>query len=134
MGLHSDSSAVSKSEEMNEQLPILNRIAQAIFDKKGMNILGLDVRGVSSLTDYVIIAEGNVDKHVVALAQAVIGVLKQEGCSPIHVEGLQVGDWVVIDFLDIMVHLFMPGLREKYRLEDLWRDGQLVDLTINTSS
>ncbi len=134
MGLHSDSSAVSRSEIVNEQHTLLNRIAQAIFDKKGMNILGLDVRGISSLTDYVIIAEGNVDKHVVAIAQAVIEVLKQEGCNPIHVEGLQTGDWVVIDFLDIMVHLFMPGLREKYRLEDLWKEGQLFDLTINTSS
>ena len=114
-------------------MPILNRIAQAIFDKKGMNILGLDVRGVSSMTDFVIIAEGNVDRHVVAIAQAVLDVLKQEGQQPIHVEGLQTGDWVVIDFLDIMVHLFMPGLREKYRLEDLWKDGQLLDLTIDTS-
>ncbi|MBP7074308.1 MAG: ribosome silencing factor [Rhabdochlamydiaceae bacterium] len=115
------------------EMPILNRIAQVIFDKKGMNILGLDVRGISSMTDYVIIAEGNVDRHVVAIAQAVIGVLKQAGELPIHVEGLQTGDWVVIDFLDIMVHLFMPGLREKYRLEDLWKEGRLLDLTIDTS-
>jgi ribosome-associated protein len=100
-------------------MPILNRIAQVIFDKKGMNILALDVRGVSSLTDFVIIAEGNVDRHVSAIADAVIVALKEEGYQPIHTEGLQSGDWVVIDFLDIMVHLFMPGLRDKYRLEDL---------------
>lgn len=133
MGLHSNTSAVSKSEMTIPEMPILNRIAQVIFDKKGMNILGLDVRGISSMTDYVIIAEGNVDRHVVAIAQAVIGVLKQAGELPIHVEGLQTGDWVVIDFLDIMVHLFMPGLREKYRLEDLWKEGRLLDLTIDTS-
>ncbi len=133
MGLHSNASSIRKSEITTAEMPILNRIAQAIFDKKGMNILGLDVRGVSSMTDFVIIAEGNVDRHVVAIAQAVLDVLKQEGQRPIHVEGLQTGDWVVIDFLDIMVHLFMPGLREKYRLEDLWKDGQLLDLTIDTS-
>jgi ribosome-associated protein len=115
-------------------MPTLNRIAQVIYDKKGMNILGLDVRGVSSLTDYVIIAEGNVDRHVIAIADAVIDVLRQKGAKPIHTEGLQSGDWVVIDFLDIMVHLFMPGLREKYRLEDLWKDGQIIDFNINTSS
>ncbi len=114
-------------------MPILNRIAQVIFDKKGMNILGLDVRGVSSMTDYVIIAEGNVDRHVIAIGDAVIDILKKEGQSAIHVEGLQMGDWVVIDFLDIMVHLFMPGIREKYRLEDLWKEGRLLDLTIDTS-
>ena len=133
MGLHSNASSIRKSEITTPEMPILNRIAQAIFDKKGMNILGLDVRGVSSMTDFVIIAEGNVDRHVVAIAQAVLDVLKQEGQQPIHVEGLQTGDWVVIDFLDIMVHLIMPGLREKYRLEDLWKDGQLLDLTIDTS-
>jgi ribosome-associated protein len=134
MGLHSSTSAVRKSEITIPEMPTLNRIAQVIYDKKGMNILGLDVRGVSSLTDYVIIAEGNVDRHVIAIADAVIDVLRQEGAKPIHTEGLQSGDWVVIDFLDIMVHLFMPGLREKYRLEDLWKDGQIIDFNINTSS
>src|SRR5688572_21562037 len=83
MGLHSNTSTVRKSEVTIPEMPILNRIAQAIFDKKGMNILGLDVRGVSTLTDYVIIAEGNVDRHVVAIASAVIDVLKKEGYAPV---------------------------------------------------
>ena len=113
-------------------MPLLNKIAQVIFDKKGMNILGLDVRGVSSLTDFVIIAEGNVDRHVSAIGHAVIDVLREEGIKPIHTEGLQEGDWVVIDVLDMMVHLFMPGLREKYRLEDLWKDGQILEFQIDT--
>lgn len=134
MGIHSSASALQKSEMTINEMPILNRIAQVIYDKKGMNILGLDVRGVSSMTDYVIIAEGNVDRHVIAIADAIIGVLKEEGTRAIHTEGLQSGDWVVIDFLDIMVHLFMPGLREKYRLEELWRESQILDLTINTNS
>lgn len=115
-------------------MPLLNKIAQVIYDKKGMNILGLDVRGVSSLTDFVIIAEGNVDRHVSAIAHAVIDTLKEEGIKPLHVEGIQEGDWVVIDFLDMMVHLFMPGLREKYRLEDLWKNGQILELHIDTDS
>jgi ribosome-associated protein len=133
MGLHSNTSAVHKQEVGIPEMPILNRIAQVIFDKKGMNILGLDVRGVSSLTDYVIIAEGNVDRHVVSIADAIISVMKEEGYTPVHTEGRQLGDWVVIDFLDIMVHLFSPGLREKYHLEDLWKEGQILDFTINTS-
>ena len=116
------------------EMPVLNRIAQTIFDKKGMNILGLDVRGVSTLTDYVIIAEGNVDRHVLAIADAIFDALKEDGYRPIHMEGHQSGDWVVIDFLNIMVHLFMPGLREKYRLEDLWKDGQILDFNININS
>ncbi len=118
---------------MNTKDPIqlLNTIAQAIYDKKGINILALDVRGISTLTDFVIIAEGNVDKHVTAIANAVIDTLKKEGVTTVYTEGLSAGDWVVIDYLHIMVHLFMPGLRDKYMLEQLWRDGSIVDLNIS---
>lgn len=121
---------------MNKADPIfyLNAIAQTIFDKKGSNILALDVREISSLTDYVIIAEGNVDKHVIAIAQAIIERLQQLGYPPIYVEGIKTGDWVVIDYMHIMVHLFMPGLRDKYQLEQLWREGEIVDLQIDVKS
>ena len=118
---------------MNKTNPLfyLNAIGQAIFDKKGSNILALDVHTISTLTDYVIIAEGNVEKHVVAIAQTIIDRMQQIGQAPIYVEGLKTGDWVVIDYLNIMVHLFMPGLRDKYQLEQLWKEGQIVDLQID---
>lgn len=109
---------------------LLNLIAQLLYDKKGFNILALDVQGISTLTDYFLIAEGNVDKHVIALAKGVVVALKQEGEAPIHVEGLEQGDWVVIDYMDIVIHLFKPGLRDKYRLEELWREGMIIDLQI----
>lgn len=111
----------------------LNLIAQTIYDKKGINTLALDVRKISTLTDYVIIAEGNVDRHVIAIGEALLAALKEVGVTPSHVEGLRTGDWVVLDFLDFMVHLFMPGLRDKYRLEELWRKGNICDLSINTT-
>ena len=109
---------------------LLNAIAQLLFDKKGFNILVLDVQGISTLTDYFVIAEGNVDKHVVALAKEIVAKLKEEGETPLHVEGLDQGEWVVIDYLEIVIHLFKPGLRDKYRLEELWREGKIVDLQI----
>jgi ribosome-associated protein len=112
----------------------LNSIAQAIFDKKGSNILALNVHTISSLTDYVIIAEGNIDKHVISIAQGVIDRLEGLGQTPVFVEGLRTGDWVVIDYLHIMVHLFAPGLRDKYQLEQLWREAEIVDLKIDISS
>jgi ribosome-associated protein len=111
----------------------LNRIAQIIYDKKGVNILALDVRPVSQLTDYVLIAEGAVDKHVVAIAQTILTELKGKGQS-VLVEGLAHGDWVVLVLPHIMVHLFMPGMRDKYSLEELWKDGDIVDLNILTSA
>ncbi len=113
-----------------DPLLILNAIAQAIFDKKGMNILALDVRNISTITDYVILAEGTVDRHVIAIARSIEDVLFSLSEKPSHVEGLQTGDWVVLDYVQVMVHLFMPGLRDKYQLEQLWREGQIVDLNI----
>lgn len=115
------------------EVEILNLIAQVIYDKKGINILGLDVNGLSNIADFIIIAEGNVDRHVTAIARAVIEELREQGITPIHTEGLQSGDWVVLDYAGIMVHLFMPGYRERYSLEKLWSESKIVDLEIDVS-
>ncbi len=111
----------------------LNTIAQAIFDKKGMNILALDVRGLSTMTDFYVIAEGTVDRHVKAICKAVIDAAHTEGYEAWHVEGEQSGDWIVIDFGDVIVHLFIPDLREKYALESLWSKSKVVDVKIDIS-
>ncbi len=113
-----------------DSLQTLNLIAQTLYNKKGFNLLALDVRGMSTLTDYFLIAEGNVDKHVSSLAQSVIEALKKINEIPIHVEGLSQGDWIGIDYLDIVVHLFMPAMRDKYRLEELWHMGKIVHLDL----
>lgn len=110
----------------------LQVIAQAIFDKNGFNILALDLRKISTLVDYVVIAEGFVNKHVTALADEVIAKAAQVGLYPSYVEGLKDGDWVAIDFCSITVHLFQPAWREKYQLETLWRAAEIVDVPIDT--
>jgi ribosome-associated protein len=115
----------------NDYQIILDLIAQTIFDKKGSNILVLDLRGISTITDFVVIAEGNVDRHVIAIGQAVEQALKEQGIRPVYVEGMQSGDWVVLDYLRVMVHIFMPGLRDKYQLETLWKTGKIVDVHID---
>lgn len=114
-------------------LDCLNLVSQVIFDKKGSNILAIDVRGVSSMTDYFLIAEGTVDRHVNAIAQSVIDKLLEFQIRPLHVEGQSVGDWVVIDYGDIVLHIFESGLREKYSLERLWEEGKVVTLSIDIS-
>jgi ribosome-associated protein len=116
-----------------EPFLILNTIAQAIYDKKGINTLVLDVTAISTITDYVVIAEGNVDRHVIAIAQGILAALKPLGVTAYSTEGMQNGDWVVLDFYIMMVHLFMPGMRERYQLEELWRAGKIVDLNIDIS-
>ncbi|MGM0440037.1 MAG: ribosome silencing factor [Chlamydiota bacterium] len=113
-------------------MDLLQSLAQAIYDKKGFNILALDVRGLSSMTDYYLIAEGNIDKHVQAIAKTAIEVARDQGVKPQMVEGQNAGEWVAIDFWGVMVHIFGPGLREYYRLERLWPEAELVELDINT--
>ncbi|MCB1181414.1 MAG: ribosome silencing factor [Chlamydiia bacterium] len=112
----------------------LHLIGQTLFDKKGFNIFAIDVRGVSTLADYFIIAEGSSDKHAKALADSIVMTLKERDERPCHVEGLAEGDWVVLDYMDLVIHLFKPGMRDKYRLEELWHEGQIVDLNIVLSN
>jgi len=117
----------------NKILTVLNCIAQSIFDKKGFNILALDVRNISSMTDYFIIAEGTVDRHVKAISKAIEDALIPLGYKPWHIEGENSGDWIVIDYGDVVIHLFIPELREKYALEELWSDGKIVDVKIDVN-
>ena len=111
---------------------VIQLIAQAIYDKKGTNIIAIDVRGISSITDYVIIADGNVDRHVSALATEIQHIMRDEGERPIHVEGQQVGDWVVLDYFQVVIHLLLPDMRQKYQLERLWPEGKVIDLDITS--
>ncbi len=112
---------------------ILNVIAQTVFDKKGFNILALDVRDVSTLTDFFLIAEGTVGRHVRAISIALEDVLTQLGYEPLHIEGKATGDWIVMDYGVILIHLFQPDLREKYALEQLWNEGKVIDLEIEVT-
>lgn len=117
-----------------KDLHVLQTICQALYDKKGRNILTLDVRGICFITDYFVFVEGNVDKHVQALSREVRDVLFRLGRKVKHIEGSDEGLWVVIDDFDIMIHLFVPDVREKYRLEQIWSEGKVVDVPIDVRS
>jgi ribosome-associated protein len=112
---------------------VLNVISQAIFDKKGCNILVLDIREISSMADYLVIAEGSVDRHVKSLYAIIKDQLAELGLEPYHVEGVNEGDWIVVDYGSIMIHLFIPEMREKYALEALWNRAKIVDVDIIVS-
>jgi len=106
-------------------------ICQAIADKKGFNIVALDVREVCSMTDFFIIAEGSVDRHVVSIARHVEQELSKYGLRPINVEGMQDGEWVVLDYLDCIIHLFIPEFRQYYRLEEVWKEGKVMNIPVD---
>jgi len=110
---------------------LVQKISKIIYEKKGLNILALYVGSFSTVTDYLIIADGSVNRHVRAIGQEIIKDLRDnDGVRPHHVEGLHVGDWLLIDYCDVLVHIFMPGLRDKYQLERLWESGKIVDLNL----
>lgn len=109
----------------------LNIVSQTIFDKKGTNILALDVRNISTMSDYCIIAEGSVGRHVKALCTAIKHSMEDQGMTLFHCDGEQEGDWIVMDYQDIVIHLFTPDMRLKYALEDLWKKAKIVDVEIN---
>lgn len=104
---------------------LLKVIAKVIEDKKGRNPVVLDVRSVSSLTDYFVFAEGSVGVHIKAIADSLVETLKDFHVSPSYVEGMH-SDWVVLDYGFIIIHLFVASVRETYCLEELWKDGTMV--------
>lgn len=116
---------------MSERTPFhLNEAAQLLFDKKGFNILAIDVRNFSTMTDYFLIAEGTVERHVSALASYLQAFYADLGVRPHHIEGQKVGDWIVLDYGDFVIHLMESEMREKYRLEEIWKAGKIVDLKL----
>jgi len=109
----------------------LSQVAiEGLQEKKGEDIVRLDLRDLEvSITDYFIICTGNSDKHVQALAESVIEFMERKGEKPITKEGIQKGDWVVLDYVSLVIHIFLREKRNFYRLEDLWGDAQAEIIT-----
>lgn len=94
------------------------------LEKKGLNVRILEVKGLSSLTDYLLIASGRSDRQVQAMAEGVrLGLKKNYNTSPLAVEGMKEGRWVLLDYGDVMVHIFQEPVREFYDLEGLWSEA-----------
>jgi ribosome-associated protein len=108
--------------------PHLQAALKALSDKKALNIMLIDVKGISTITDSIIIAEGFVDRHAIALAGAVEFELKTLGRFASKIEGLHSGEWVVLDYFEFMVHIFAPGYRDRYDLEKLWPEAKVVNI------
>ena len=107
---------------------MLKNIYKSIENKKGKDIVILDVRGLSPITDYIIITSGDVPTHTQAIADEVLKNLKDKGELPLNVEGISEGRWIVLDYGDVMVNVFIPELRDYYNLEWLWADAPRVNI------
>ncbi|HEV8218050.1 MAG TPA: ribosome silencing factor [Gemmatimonadaceae bacterium] len=109
-------------------LALAQRAAQIALDNKALDVVLLDLRGITDMTDFFVIASGTSDTHVRAVGEHLIEDLKKEGSPAHHVEGLEKGRWVLLDFVDFVVHVFHPTLRNFYQLERLWADAVPVPI------
>ncbi|MCH9699422.1 MAG: ribosome silencing factor [Gammaproteobacteria bacterium] len=119
---------------MTEQYTSVENLRQLIVDtiddNKGKNITCIDVQGKSSVTDFMVIATGTSERHVKALADHILEKTKEQGITPIGVEGMKVCDWVLVDLGDVMAHLMLEKTRDYYQLEKLWQPDFEADRVV----
>ena len=106
---------------------IMKDVVHAMEDKKAMKIVSLGLAGISLIADYFVIAHGNSDTQVQAIAQAVKKVADEKGVALRGVEGMDSARWVLIDLGDVVCHIFHRDEREYYNLERLWSDAKVVE-------
>ena len=102
--------------------------ARHAIDKKAENVKVLDLSGLSSFTDYFVICSGNSDRQVAAIGESIEKSMKQAGHELVSSEGGSEGRWVLMDFGDVVVHIFLDALRDYYDLESLWADAPRVKI------
>ena len=99
---------------------LAQQIVAALEDAKAQDIRLIDVRHLTSMTDYMVIASGTSDRHVKSVASSVVDAMKAAGHRPLGVEGENDGEWVLVDLQDALVHVMLPRVRDFYNLEKLW--------------
>lgn len=104
-------------------------MAKILNEKKGENIKVLEITDVSSLADYMVIANGTSSTHVKSLAEELEYQMGEMGYSVSHIEGYRSNSWILLDYVDIIVHVFSEEAREFYDLERLWQDGKELDIS-----
>jgi len=107
---------------------LARRAAELALTKQAQDVVLLDLSKISSICDYFVVCHGESDTQVKAIVDAIDVGLKEEGARSWHIEGREARNWVLIDYVDVVVHVFQSEVREYYRLEDLWADAPREEL------
>ncbi len=119
---------MNKRQRTDDAEALLERIVECMQDKKARDIICLNLKKIdASVTDYFIICHGTSKTQVDAIGQGVVEKVKQENLtSPYNKEGFENSEWILIDYVDVVVHIFLDSTRNFYQLEDLWADAERV--------
>ena len=107
--------------------PPLRDAIRAAQDHKALDLKILDVQGVCSFTDYFVICTGTSTRHTQTICDAVVEELRQSGVKPAHVEGYSGAEWILVDYLNFVVHIFLESARQFYDLERLWKTAKRLE-------
>lgn len=116
---------------MPQENQYLSKLIKALEDIQASDIIVIDVREQTSVTDYMVICSGRASRHVKAIAEYILPIMKEVGLPPLHLSGLETGEWALVDFGDIVVHVMQPDSRTFYNLESLWQDSSTTDEKIS---
>ena len=117
---------MAKRKPATEKLHQL--IVDAILNKKGHEVISLDLRKLKETpADYFVITHGDSGTHIKAIGDNVLDETEKNGFLPYHTEGTQNGEWIILDFVDVVVHIFYRDKRDFYALEELWSDGKATN-------
>lgn len=108
---------------------LAKKIVKILDSKKGMDIVGIDIHELTTIGDYFILVTGTSSPHVKALAEEVEDTLAREGLEPRRIEGAQSATWILMDYQDVILHVFTKETRDFYNMERLWSDAPRMDLT-----
>jgi len=106
---------------------LLDNIMLWLDEAKAEEVVAIDLEGKSTIADYMVVASGRSDRHVGAIGEQVQRKLKDEGFGRVRAEGLEQGDWVLIDAGNVIIHVFRPEVRDFYRLERMWSENRPAD-------
>jgi ribosome-associated protein len=116
-----------KKDQLMQKENQLSEAIEAALDKKAQDAVVLELGGICSFTDYFFICTGTSTRHNQTIADHIHETLKKVGVRPLHIEGHSEGEWVLMDYVDFVVHIFSARAREFYDLERLWRAGKRHD-------